>query len=336
VRIALTYERRVLKRAVGTDTMAERRKKRKYNKKDKGKATVAKSRTGTGAEPEDPRDDSDPPPPQPPVDEQEPPPPPPRIDLRTAPNGLYDLKDLLPDALFANDDNDNGDTWEAFDPGSTTLYQGHHGTRMSRKQWRFDTGANRAVQRANERKRAIQPILRQLATASLKSADPERLATNLRSVWIPNWTALWAHLGARYWGIHRFGAYKRHQRVLDRVANTVLGPNHDRIAVFGNAVFAPSAPGHPPVPVTKIRNFLARKGRVVLVDEFLTSKTCHRCLGLTAQSATSFTSKHCQSVCHSTWNRDVNAARNIGRLFRVHMAGQQRPRQFCRGAANNR
>lgn len=252
----------------------------------------------------------------------------PRVDIRTAPNGMYDLEHVLADPLLAND---NPHLWEAFDPGLTTLYQGNYGTRMSRKQWRFETGADRAVRKANQRDAAIQPVLQQLALASLKTADPERLATRLMATWIPNWATPWDHFGARWWGQHRFRQMIKEQRVLDRIANDVLGPDHRRIAVFGNAIFAPSTPGQPPAPVTKIRNYLARKGRVVLVDEFRTSKTCHRCLNLTQQHPYQHVSKHCQSVCKWTWNRDVNGALNIGTLFKAYMTGLPRPAAMRRG-----
>jgi len=340
---------------VGSDTMAERRKKRKYKKKGKGKeqavepaaaasssfdssssssSSSAASACATdhhdhGDNDHDDDDDDDPPPPPPvPAEEAQDQPQQPRINIRTAPNGMFDLETLLPDDIFAND---NPHLWEGFDPGLTTLYQGNYGTKMSRKQWRFETGADRAVRKANQRNMTIQPVLEQLSHASLKSANARTIAACLTQVWIPNWDRLWAHFGARWWGQQRFKQMVKHQRVLDSIANDVLGPDHRRIAVFGNAVFAPSTPGQPPAPVTKIRNYLARKGRVVLVDEFRTSKTCHACLNLTEQNVKMHVSKHCKNVCHWTWNRDVNGARNIGTLFRAHMAGLPRPAIMCRG-----
>ena len=70
---------------------------------------------------------------------------------------------------------------------------------------------------------------------------------------------------------------------------------------------------------------------MVLVDEFRSSKTCHACLNLTDQNVRMHVSKHCKNVCHWMWNRDVNGARNIGRLFEAHMAGLPRPATMCRG-----
>jgi len=105
----------------------------------------------------------------------------------------------------------------------------------------------------------------------------------------------------------------------------VLGPDHRRIAVFGNAVFAPSTPGQPPAPVTKIRNYLARKGpsgprgRVPHQQNLPPLPQPHRAEHQDARIQT------LQNVCHWTWNRDVNGARNTGTLFRAHMAGLPRP-----------
>jgi len=49
------------------------------------------------------------------------------------------MDDLIQDALLVVE---NPAAWEAHDPGLTTLYEGHHDTRMSRKQWRYETGAD--------------------------------------------------------------------------------------------------------------------------------------------------------------------------------------------------
>ena len=72
--------------------------------------------------------------------------------------------------------------WEAYDPGLTTLYEGHHDTRMSRKQWRFETGAEIAVERANKRDIiGILPVLHHLPSGSLKSASVQVLCERIFS-----------------------------------------------------------------------------------------------------------------------------------------------------------
>jgi len=107
--------------------------------------------------------------------------------------------------------------------------------------------------------------------------------------------------------------------------------------VFGNGVFPSSMKGVPPAPVTKVRDHLARHGRVVLVNEFRTSITCSRCFARMKRHEQVHTTMHCANHsdshqrCPWSWNRDVNAARNIALIFKVHMAGEDRPRAFRRG-----
>lgn len=303
VRIALTYERRVPKRTTGGDTVKDGRKRTK-----KEKATIA-STTVPYVVPRNLDQDSLLP----------------RIDILTAPKGMYNLNEVLQDASFAHDEHANSQIWQGFDPGLTTLYEGHRGTRRTRKQWRFETGAVQATQKANRRNQVIEPVLVRLSLASLKSADAGILFAWLRDAWVPNWSVLWQHFGARWWGHQRFRSQIKHQSVLDAVANQVLGKDHSRIAVFGDGVFPSSMRGIPPAPVTKVRNYLARKGRVVLVDEYRTSKICHKCYSEMEQHPSRHTTKHCKSVCRLSRNRDGNAAQNIATLFKAHMSGLPRP-----------
>ena len=207
---------------------------------------------------------------------------------------------------------------------------GHHDTRMSRRKWRYETGAERAVKQANGRDLInILPVLQHLPDGSLKSASVQVLSQRLRDVWVFHWGQLWAHYGVRWWGQQRFRQAIKHQRVLDHIADQVLGPKHDRIAVFGDGVFPPSMKGIPPAPVTMVRDYLARKGRVVLLDEGLTSKTCCQCHSVMRQHASLHATKHCKSAIHTwSWNRDVNAARNIAYLWKCYMAGLDRPAAF--------
>jgi len=361
VRVALTYERRVLKRTAGSDSTKETKDKRKRAKKNEAQnpaadpdatdvdcppATSSSSSSSSspssspspsssasasahvcaGHVPDGDGDPPDPPPPVPAVLDAALPPPP-KTDIRTAPKGMYYLEELVPDASLVFE---NPGLWEAFDPGLTTLYEGHHDTRMSRRKWRYETGAERAVKQANGRDLInILPVLQHLPDGSLKSASVQVLSQRLRDVWVFHWGQLWAHYGVRWWGQQRFRQAIKHQRVLDHIADQVLGPKHDRIAVFGDGVFPPSMKGIPPAPVTMVRDYLARKGRVVLLDEGLTSKTCCQCHSVMRQHASLHATKHCKSAIHTwSWNRDVNAARNIAYLWKCYMAGLDRPAAF--------
>ena len=71
--------------------------------------------------------------------------------------------------------------------------------------------------------------------------------------------------------------------------------------------------------------FASSDESVVIVDEYRTSKVCHHCQHENTQNRFDWGSKHCKSVCHWTFNRDVNAARNISMIFTWKMQGYERP-----------
>jgi len=301
VRAALTYTHTVPKRTSGADTTRGTKKKKH------------KTANGTAAHTEEPD----------------------KVDLDHARSGMYKLEDVIPGSLTDTD-------WEAFDPGLTYLFTGSDGTSLSRKQWRFETGADVAVRKANARQTEIQNVLDETSRASLKSASITSIQASIRT-WLRGWTRQWKHYTARWWGHQRFRQHIREQRALARIANRVLGPEdprtgvRPRVAVFGDGIFPVSVKGIPPAPVTKVRDYLARFGRVVLVPEYNTSKTCSRCWRYMTRHAKIHATMHCNQSsdadpvkgCSWTWDRDINAARNIADLFEAHMAGAPRPAVFC-------
>jgi len=308
VRAALTYTRVVPVRTSGAGTTrGAKKKKTKKRKQDDGTAASVEHTEETN-----------------------------KVDLDRARRGIYKLEDVAPGSLSDTTD------WEAFDPGLTYLFTGSDGTSLSRKQWRFEIGADVAVRKANARQVEIQSVLDETSRASLKSASVASIQLSIQT-WLRGWTRQWKHYTARWWGHQRFRQYIREQRALARIANRVLGPEdprtgeRPRIAVFGDGVFPASVKGVPPAPVTKVRDYLGRFGRVVLVPEYNTSKTCSRCWRYMRRHASVHATMHCNQSsdadprkgCSWTWDRDINAARNIADLFEAHMAGAPRPAVFC-------
>jgi len=126
---------------------------------------------------------------------------------------------------------------------------------------------------------------------------------------------------------------------LAKIADNLLGKDRTKVAVFGDALFGGTMKGVGPAPVTKIRDYLARHGRVVLIPEFRTSKACNLCgrdlrnsnkriLDRSGKYRSDFTSLHCTNSLHGTWNRDWNAAQNIAWIFVSKMQGDERPPFF--------
>ncbi|PNH07008.1 hypothetical protein TSOC_006575 [Tetrabaena socialis] len=66
--------------------------------------------------------------------------------------------------------------------------------------------------------------------------------------------------------------------------------------------------------VVDIKKHLQKQAhvRLVIIDEYLTSRGCHGC-------------------CGTTWNRDVNASKNILLLTMLRLKGYQRPPELSRG-----
>ena len=163
----------------------------------------------------------------------------------------------------------------------------------------------------------------------------------------------------RWYSNERFQKHKREQRALAQIADDLLGPDRTKVAVFGDGGFSGAMKGIGPAPVVKIRDYVARHGKVVLVPEFRTTKVpcvlvrglawltesgqvcslCHHDLQRSTKHYTDrggkyrndFASMHCNTSDHSwTWNRDGNAAWNIALIFYLKMHGIERPACFSR------
>lgn len=78
----------------------------------------------------------------------------------------------------------------------------------------------------------------------------------------------------------RFRRYQARQAALAEIERRVFTPlpNGQRITVWGDAFWSPNAKGRCSAPVRAVRNHLAAKGIVVLVDEHRTSMACSVCV----------------------------------------------------------
>ncbi|KAK9387002.1 hypothetical protein V1515DRAFT_94729 [Lipomyces mesembrius] len=162
----------------------------------------------------------------------------------------------------------------------------------------------------------------------------------------------------------RWKTYCREQKALHSICLRVKGnkraKKEDVVVAYGDGRFGSTMSGKRAAPVKKLGRHLRRYATVVPVDEFRTSRVCSRHNGehrertglgeeedegggaraplelvhIRAQrdangaAGASHHSLYCHK-CHTVWNRDVNAARNIGWIFwwmRVHGGG--RPPRF--------
>ena len=212
-------------------------------------------------------------------------------------------------------------TEEAFDPGKRALYTGSHGTKMSLPHWRHLTGTAKYAKELDKRTKkstVMTGILNELSQHSLKTPSLGAFCLSLRKGYISNWNELWGFYGHGWFGQQRFRLKIKQQQAYDKVANDVLGKQRTKVAAFGSA-FWKSGKGLPPSPVSMVRDYLARKGTVVMINENLTSQKCSECKSLNLRMLRHphvHGLFHCtKNGCNRTWNRDVNAALNIQNVY---------------------
>jgi len=115
----------------------------------------------------------------------------------------------------------------------------------------------------------------------------------------------------------------------DLVSNVRGLVGHGGVIVVGGGYLGQKArPGSKYTPVVQaILKKLSQHFRIVVVDEYLTSKMCNRCE--TRMTPTSSRGFYCSS-CNKEVNRDQNAAKNIEAVFRALAAGLRRPKYLSR------
>ena len=139
----------------------------------------------------------------------------------------------------------------------------------------------------------------------------------------------------------RWRCYIHKQKAVDEICKELIGGrDKDKLVVaFGDASFNHASKGHAPSPRRRlIRNRLAKAHGVEVLDvrEFNTSRVCSSCHSrhpLQNPTGLKVSKPHfvrrCNNItCQTTWNRDVNAARNIRDLGRLLWLGMKRPLLF--------
>jgi hypothetical protein len=228
--------------------------------------------------------------------------------------------------------------------------------------------SRRRTARWNEEK-AVQAA----SVPSPRTADMDKMAAHLKA-YIRELPGLIDHRMARGYRNMRFMRFKFKQKAIHEICNLIapnsaktLGkgaPTDHTIVFFGNWNGGNGTPisRRASGPLQEIKLELMSRARVtlVMVDEFKTSVTCHRCyeplVNMKAhttrvrrwQGVKTETEMHGQRVhsilhckssdCHkkgiqSTMNRDVNASKNILNIGIRAMKGELRPAAMCRPVA---
>jgi len=246
VRVALTYTRMQPKRTIGSDAMRKRKRRSTLGEHITERPAHSSFHADLDA---------------------------PLIDIRTAPKGMYDLKDLQEDWTFADGD------WEAFDPGLTHLFTGN----------------------TPFPKTAILDRSSPSTASAIRDRIFWCLIYDVNRCWPHHVWPKWAQRLVQ-WPIHTSrccSSVSRSAVFRDARDRSVNWARTSRLRWLARRVAVPapvrcrhsfldidvprspsSMKGMPPAPVTKVRDYLARHGRVVIVDEFRTSKVYFKTLTL--------------------------------------------------------
>jgi len=229
------------------------------------------------------------------------------------------------------------------DPGRSNLIYGTENTpegvqtyRLTRKTYYSQAGMTKRNKQASNWQKEIVEEERIFSLFSPKTSDSNQWDSFLVQ-YISVYNKLWEVKTGKKWARAKFRIYGLKRKVLDRFFNKMNGPIKP-VIFFGAAKFNPNSKNELSSPTTSISKACARHFKVVMVDEFRTSKICANCdCKLSPVQALNIEGKireirglrRCSSsVCAQTSykNRDLNAALNI---LRCNL--ESRPKSLTRG-----
>lgn len=106
----------------------------------------------------------------------------------------------------------------------------------------------------------------------------------------------------------------------------MIAPDPATVVVFGSGFLGrPCEPGDKggPAPVKACLRALQRVRKVVMVNEFRTSKLSY-CCGVQTAGTGQYRVRRC-TLCNAKFDRDFNAARNLKKCFVQHAQDGARP-----------
>ena len=221
------------------------------------------------------------------------------------------------------------------DPGRANIYTIiEEGTTkswsLSRNQYYSEAGVFESRKKAKYWLETIKENLDALSKVSSKGISLDSYKAYLE-VFQNNYQAIWDECSKPYWADQRLRLYGGKKRCFDRFWNSVLGPENQRketVIAFGGAKMSPGGKGEKSVPTTRaFKECKKQRGlHIVVVDEFRTSKICHKTQTLLQLVKVQGEEHSLRGLlwCCSTKdskqgffvNRDVNAAWNILKCVR--------------------
>ena len=139
---------------------------------------------------------------------------------------------------------------------------------------------------------------------------------------------LCAFYGTQRWLRLRWKSHIAKEKMWEVMVQRITNGNRRTVVALGDASFAHNSRGHASTPTKGLRRRLQGRCRLRMIDEYRTSITCSLCDGTLPKRTRRWQVKVCPDVCLTTWNRDVNAARNILSIF-WYMNAMAGERPWC-------
>lgn len=148
------------------------------------------------------------------------------------------------------------------------------------------------------------------------------------------------HGSSRYLNM-AFTGYSRKTQAMEKMADSIAPRCEKVLLVYGAADFPHAMKGNIASAYKRLKKTLALRSNVKLVEvgECNTSQKCCQChqkmknakkevvIGNEISQESIYAVKVCPH-CSTTWNRDLNASRNIAHIFNVLRSGKERPEVF--------
>ena len=217
------------------------------------------------------------------------------------------------------------------------------------------TGQTKRLKRINNRKDQL-PFVKEISQYSLHTSSVEKYTDNLKEILkiVPK---MFEEYKAEFYRKLKFSGYIDKQKTYDKLCKRVNGDEKGRevegktLVGWGNGGTNRKGLKGSKMPCKGFKKEVERQcSRVYLeeVDEYLTTKMCSKC-GCETQGVKVWKeimdSKGDKSVkkveiyglrrcknngCRITWNRDVNASRNILKILLCSLRGEERPSYLLR------
>ena len=221
---------------------------------------------------------------------------------------------------------------------------------LSSREWRTMAGIKRASRRRGVWLDSAPPV-----AASIAATPPSKVATSAAfcehvAHVLHDLELTRAFYGSVRWRNERFKSYGKSQAALEAVVARVAPKGVVTVAAFGAAGFGHALRGNPASPYGRIEKGLRKRKDcyVVKIGECCTSQKCSCCHhqlqkvkgervigGVLRQGIDTYGIKVCNH-CMTTWDRDLNAARNILAIFLALRGERPRPQAFVPRPAQRR